>query len=536
MNAVEVKGLKFAYHGAKQVAISVPELTVERGETILIVGRSGEGKSTLVNCLNGVIPHIFSGLEQGSVTVEGIDVIKASLPKLCGVIGTLLQDPETQVLNYTVEEEVSFGPENLCLSEHEIADRVSEAIEETGIAELKDRETYTLSGGELQRVALAACLSLRPKVIILDEPTSNIDPEGTAMIFQTLNRLREGRTLLIVEHKLERVLPFVDRVILVREGKIAFDVKKQELMEHIDDLREAGVETPETYVYAKLLGLRTVDLEVVKGRLAQSSIELPVYKRAPAGPPVMTVHAKVSYQQKVLLDAGFTLEKGHTLAIMGRNGAGKSTMLKAIMGFLDKDLHSEGHLEVEGTDLSKASIQERGRYIALLPQNFDLTLISKSVEDEISYSLRKRGVRNYKPMVEEYLKMFSLDKVRDSDPALLSLGQRRRVAMAAILSGGAKIMMLDEPTSGQDFANKESLAGELEQLKQKGHTFIVVTHDSKFVYRHADRVVVLNNGEKVLDGTPEKVFENSAQYSIIPPAEYELSQYAIQKRVVRKGA
>ena len=519
---VDVKDLVFSYVEVGKPVLTVDSFHVVDGEVALVIGKSGGGKSTLVNCFNGVIPHIFKGNDPGGVAVYG-NVVKATpLPKLSSMVGTLLQDPETQVLNYTVEEEVAFGPENLMLPPEEIQRRVDEAIATTDIETLRNRETYVLSGGELQRVALAAVLAMKTKMLIMDEPTSNIDPEGTARVFKTLTGLKGKSTLIIVEHKLERALHFIDRVVLVDNGRIVFDIEKAKLVEHIEELHAAGIDVPEHYLYAKRFGMDPSNIEGIRARIASEGLKLPVPQRDRGGKVVMEAHAHVEVPGKVLVDAEMTLREKEVLAVMGRNGAGKSTFLKAIMRFLDKELSAATTLSVDGEDLSKASIQKRGKHIAFVPQSFDLMLISKTVEDEVSYSLRKRGVKDFKPKTEEFLKMFSLEEFRRRDPLMLSVGQRRRVAMASALSAGVKIVMLDEPTSGQDYYHKEIIAKEIAMLKGLGYSFIIVTHDAKFVYRYADSMMVLDAGKRVLEGTPEEVFASSQEYSVIPPTEYYL--------------
>ena len=522
MKPAEIKDLSFSYVGEGRPVLTVDEFNVEDGEVALIVGKSGGGKSTLVNCINGVIPHVFRGNMPDAAVVYGKRVAATPLPQISTQVGTLLQDPETQVLNYTVEEEVAFGPENLCLPHDEIRNRVEEAMRTTDIVDLRERETYLLSGGELQRVALAAVLSMRPKLLIMDEPTSNIDPEGTARVFDTLTKLKGESTLLIVEHKLERALPFVDRVILVDEGKVVFDIPKGKMVEHLEQLTEAGIDVPEHYVFAKRFGMDPRDLDGIRKRIVSEHIELSIPNRDNSGEVIMEGHVKAEVPGKVLVDAGITLRKDQVLAIMGRNGAGKSTMLKGLMNFLEKEIDVDQKLTVSGVDLSRASIQERGKFIAYVPQSFDLMLINKTVEDEISYSMRKRGEKNYGKTVDEFLELFSLQEMRKRDPLMLSVGQRRRVAMAAALSSGVKIAMLDEPTSGQDYYHKEIIGRELQMMKARGNSFIIVTHDAKFVYRYADSVVVINQGRKVLEGTPEEVFKTSERYSIVPPTEFYL--------------
>ena len=526
-NPVEVHDLVFNYVGVGKPVITVDSFHVDDGEVALVIGKSGGGKSTLVNCFNGVIPHIFKGNDPDGVTVYGNVVRETPLPKLSSMVGTLLQDPETQVVNYTVEEEIAFGPENLCLPTEEIRKRVEDAISTTDIEHLRERETFVLSGGELQRVALAAVLAMKPKLLIMDEPTSNIDPEGTARVFQTLTGLKGKSTLIIVEHKLERALHFVDRVVLVDSGKIVFDVEKAKLVEYVEQLHDAGVDVPEHYLYAKKFGMDPSNIEGIRAKIAKDGLQLAIPKRENGGKVVLEAHAHVEVAGKVLVDAEISLREKQVLAIMGRNGAGKSTALKAIMSFLDKELTSKSSLNVNGIDLSRASIQHRGKYLAFVPQSFDLMLINKSVEDEVSYSLRKRGAKDYKQRTEEFLKLFGLEEFRRRDPLMLSVGQRRRVAMAAALSSGVKIVMLDEPTSGQDFYHKEIIANELAMLKNLGCSFIVVTHDAKFVYRYADSMVVLDSGKKVLEGTPEEVFASSQEFSVIPPTEYYLRNTSI---------
>lgn len=527
-SVVEVKNLVYAYTGAEYVAIKVHDFRIRDGEAVLIVGKSGSGKSTLVNCINGVIPHIFPGdvadlnpVNTGQVSVLGQDVATTKLAKMSSLVGTLLQDPETQVLNYRVQEEVAFGPENLCLPRDEIAARVDEATKTVGLEPLLEKETYTLSGGELQRVALAGVLAMRPKILIFDEPTSNIDPEGTAAIFEFLKTIK-GKTMIIVEHKVERVLPFVDRIVLVDNGEVALDIHKSELLENLDTLVKAGVEIPEHYLLAKQLGLDTVDVLTVRSSLRERGMTLPKPSRVNSTDRILEAKMRVSARNRVLLDASLQLNRGEVYAIMGRNGAGKSTMLKAIMGFLDRQLSSEITLHVEGVELSHSSMAERGRHVYYVPQSFDLTLVSSTVRDELAYSMKKKGVKDWRPRVSELLNMFSLTPWSNGDPLTLSMGQRRRVAMASALASGAHVILLDEPTSGQDFYHRESLGQELAKLKSMGYTFLVVTHDSRFVYRHADRMGILMAGAKVSEGFPEEVFATSEDYGIPAPTDYLL--------------
>ncbi len=525
MKAVEIHNLKFSYLGNEEPSIEVENLTIEDGETVLITGRSGGGKSTLVNCITGIIPHITHGELEGSVKVYGNDVAETSLAKLSSEVGIVLQNPETQVMNYGVEEEVAFGPENLCLAPEEIVSRVDESMKTTGISEIKDRETYTLSGGEMQRVAIAGVLSMRPKLLILDEPTSNIDPEGTARVFDILEQLKEEKTLIVVEHKVERVLPFVNRIIVVNDGKIFLDISSHDLIHHIDEMQEVGIEVPIHFIYAKKYGIDLEDLESIREKLLEIKAIPTAPSRSPESNTLMKTSVRVTAPNGTeLVKASIDLQESHILALMGRNGAGKSTFLKGIMGFLEIDLKSEINVVLAGKDISKEHIMDRGREIAFVPQNFDLTLINKSVETEVAYSIKKRKISEYKKRVDEIMELFSLLDYRYRDPLGLSLGQRRRVAMASAIASGVKVLMLDEPTSGQDYFHKEILGKELKRLKDLGYSILIVTHDSRFVYKYADRVVVFDHGEKVLEGVPEKVFRESGKFSVIPPSDFLLRE------------
>lgn len=526
--AITVKDLVHRYPSGAGEALVVDDLTIREGEIVLVTGKSGSGKSTLVNCINGVIPHLFPGdseidqaTHQGEVFVHGHPVSKTPLHVLSTIVGTLLQDPETQILNYDVEEEIAFGPENLCLLPDEINRRVNEAVRVTGIGHLLGKETYKLSGGELQRVMAAAVLAMTPRVFIFDEPTSNIDPAGTVALLDLMRTLR-GKTVVIVEHKVERVLPFVDRVILMDNGRIVSDVPSASVIERADEFASYGVEVPEHYMYAKKIGLASADVgQVVSEMKKRKMIVAAVSRRTPAE-TVLRAQLKVFDGNSSLLDVRIALGKGEILAVMGRNGAGKSTMLKAIMGVLDRKLRGEVRLNAFGIELGNAGVAERGRYITYVPQNFDLTLVSRTVKEEVAYSPKKRGLKDWRTKVDNLLEMLSLTDQAEQDPLALSFGQRRRVALGSALASDVRVALLDEPTSGQDFSHREALGEELTHLAKMGYSFIVVTHDARFVYRHCDRVAVLSEGRLALDGTPEIVFENSEKYGVPPPTEYSL--------------
>lgn len=508
MKVVELKDVEVTYQGRDRPSLKVDYFSVEEGETVLIVGKSGSGKSTLVNVINGVIPNLISAEVKGEVRVFGRDPRKTPIHETAELIGTVLQDPEMQTISQTVMDEIAFGPENLMLSREEIWERVVESSKLAGVYDLLDRETRTLSGGELQRTVLASVLAMRPKALILDEPTSNIDPEGTDQIFSLLKRFKEeGRTMIVVEHKLDRLLRFADRVVLVDGGRLVFDVPKGEIIRRAHDLVKAGVEVPEYFLH---LSAGKPLSEFVYAPPPRRRGEEVVLKAR-----VRVWHAKT---KREIVNASLTLRKGEVIALMGRNGAGKSTLLKALVGLLDKDLKSEVELWVNGVDLSDEDLTVRGAYIGYLPQTFDVMFVKRTVREEVAFPMKARRAYD-ESRLNEVLKSFSLYDIANDDPLLLSMGQRRRVAMASVLASGAKVLLMDEPTSGQDWYHRETLGSELRELAEDGYSILVVTHDSRFVDKFCDWVLVMDKGRVVAEGKPEEIFQKEG-LGVSPPSEY----------------
>ncbi|MGP6207872.1 ABC transporter ATP-binding protein [Cuniculiplasma sp. SKW3] len=523
MKAIEIKNLKFSYLSDEKPTLEIDDFYVNEGESILLTGRSGSGKSTLVNCINGIIPNVISGELSGSIKLLGTEVRDMKLPDIARVVGTLLQDPERQVMNYNIVDEIAFGPENLRLPREEMERRINKAISVVGIGNFLERETTKLSGGELQRVALASVIAMEPKIMILDEPTSNIDPEGTEQIFKFIQENKSSMTQIIVEHKVERALPFVDRVVVINNGKIVLNVSKEHLMRDVGILLDAGIEIPEEYIYAKELGLHTLDPEIIREKIKESGIHLSRRERRNNGEVILSAHMEAEVEGKRIVDANLSLKKGQVYCIMGKNGAGKTTLIKALMDFLNKkQFKVTSSLYVEGEDLSKKDYVIRGRKIAYLPQSFDLMLVSKNVESEIYYSAKHRKNPEFKKIGDKLIEMFSLEDKRMSDPLMLSTGQRRRVCMAASLASSAHIMLMDEPTSGQDFLNKKILGEEIRNLCERGFSFLIVTHDSRFAYRYGDYIGIMENGKIVHEGTPDVIFSRSAEYGVTAPSDFVL--------------
>ena len=469
MNFLEIKGLR-VFYPSSPYSLKVDSLEVKEGESVLITGKSGSGKSTLLNAVNGVIPHEIEAEEEGEVRVFGIDVRSTSIQNIARYVGTLLQDPDSQILNYYVIEELAFGAENLNLPREEILRRINEVAQIVGVSHLLKRETFSLSGGEKQRVVLGSILVMNPKALILDEPTSSIDLKGTREILTTLRGLKEKMSMIIAEHKISKVLDFVDRVIVLDRGRIIYDVKK-------DDVKEIDFEE---------LGLEPLRPS-------------PPPDKRREGEVVLEAEVRVTDGNRDIVNTQIKLRKGIN-ALIGDNGSGKSTLLKALAGILPSNLKFYGSIKVEGKEVSKLPVEKRGEVIAYLPQEVDLMFTKRTVWEEVSFPAKVRGKYNEK-VIDELLKRFNLP--RDQDPFLLSVGQKRRVAISSLLATGVKVFLLDEPTTGQDWYNRKMLG---EELRSIDACFLVVTHDPLFVYYYADRAYRMVDG-RVTPISPEDVIK-----------------------------
>ncbi|BFH73905.1 ABC transporter ATP-binding protein [Sulfurisphaera javensis] len=491
MNFVKIKDLKVKYPESENYSLQIDELEIDEGETVLVTGKSGSGKSTFANVINGVIPKLLEADVKGKIEIFSQDISPLSVHDISLLVGTLLQDPDSQILNYFVRDEIAFPLENLAFPKEEIMKRVQEASEWVGITHLLDRETFTLSGGEKQRVVLASILAIDPKGLILDEPTSSLDSKGTKDVLERIKGLRKGKSVILVEHKVSKVIDFVDRILVIEQGKIIYNLKPSDALKMSEELEKLGIETP-------------TKLPKVEKRKGEKTLYLSVEVKTKKG--------------KKLVDVETYLNAGEITAIMGINGSGKSTLLKAISGLLSKDLLFEGKITIGNKDLTRVNLKERGKYIAYLPQDVDLLFIKRSVEDEIRYSMKLRGIKDEK-LLEDLLTKFSLLGVRKNDPFLISVGQKRRTAIASILASGVKVILLDEPTTGQDWYHRKILGEDLKKLDN--HVIVVVTHDPRFAYLFADRVLVLYEGKIVLDGTPDEVLPLAVKYGVVTKEEVE---------------
>ncbi len=511
---IQIREVKYSYPNSHESALASVNLKIGAGEFVLLAGGSGSGKTTLLRCINGLVPHFSGGDISGMVTVNNVDVIETGPSVMSQIVGFVAQNPEGQALLDTVEPEIAFALENAAIPAQEMRIRVEEALDLLDLTELRDRTISSLSGGERQRVAIAAVLALRPQIILLDEPTSQLDPKSADDVLSSLVRLNEdlGLTIILAEHRLERVLRYADRIVFMESGRIIVD----------DWMPTALVEMPHLPPLVKVgrvLGWQPLPVTVKQGRryASQSIYEM---DKAPYDEPsrvpkqslplleVKDIHYAYDGQE-VLKGVSLQAVPGEVLTIMGRNGSGKSTLLKCVMGLLQV---TQGSICFEGQPLMARDVVEIAKDIAYLPQNPNDLLFAESVDEEFRITLDNHGI-NEQEGVSKLILDLGLEDVQDAYPRDLSTGQRQRVAMGAVTVTEPRLLLLDEPTRGLDVNTKQSLIRIWREWLAKGMSLVLVTHDVELSAAIADRIVILSQGEIIASGPTVEVLSGSPLFA-----------------------
>lgn len=544
-NILSFKNFGFKYNAQNQPTLYDINLDVKKGEKILIAGPSGCGKSTLVHCINGLIPFSYKGEMSGSLCLYGKETRDLSLFKISKNVGTVLQDSDAQFVGLTVAEDIAFALENDCIEEPNLHNRVNEVAKLVNIKDFLGHAPSELSGGQKQRVSLAGVLVDDVDILLFDEPLANLDPATGKQAIELIDELQKatGAAVIIVEHRLEDVLhKSVDRIVLMEKGRIVTDTTPDELLSG-DYLKKAGVREPLYITAMKYAGIEitpsihpagidTVKISAIDSLKLKEWFKSKTVERPLVSDEVLLEikSLKFSYDNiyKALSDISVKVHKGEMLAIVGTNGAGKSTFSKVVCGFENSDV---GEILFKGEDFTKLSIKERADHIGYVMQNPNQMISKVMIYDEVALGLRTRDIpeEEIEKRVEETLKVCGLWPFRHWPVSALSYGQKKRVTIASILVLKPEIIILDEPTAGQDYRHYTEIMEFLKKLNESGVTVIMVTHDMHLMLEYANRAVVFSKGKIICDNSSAYVLTNPEvikNASLKETSLYELSKLA----------
>ncbi len=535
---IQIRSLTYSYRRQQdRPALQGVELEIGSGEFIAIAGRAGSGKSTLCYLLNGLIPHSFGGRIEGEVQVCGLNTRHASVPELARHVGFVLQNAESQLVGLSVEEDAAFGLENIGLPNEEVARRVKSALRTVRLEDYADRSPWTLSGGQKQRLAIAAAMAFQPKVLVLDNPTAELDPIGKQEVMATLAQLNKehGVTLVVVNQELEEVLPYASRLVLMDHGRIARMGRTADVIDSAEAVQQVGVRLPDVAQVAHQLRAKkrwsgplpmTVD-DAVTGlqKLVPASPTSRMPPSQPSAPPgealIELKDASFAYPNgiPVLRKVNLTVRRGEFVTLMGPNGAGKTTLAKHLNGLL---VPTSGRALIRGINTRTSSVARLARNVGYVFQNPDHQLFSRTVAEELAFGPRNLGWP--KNRIQEAVRR-ALDHVGGwdrgtQDPFFMGLAERKLVAITSVLIMEPDVLVLDEPATGADHEAALRIMTYLAELHRQGLTVIIVTHDVSLAANYADRIVVLRSGSVVLDGPPRDVFRNTTELEscqVAPP-------------------
>lgn len=519
---ISINNFSFTYPEQSRPAVKDISLTIEKGAFALLVGESGAGKSTILRCLNGLVPHFSGGEMSGELTVNGIDPVKATPKVMSQHVGFVFQDPETQFIVDRVEDEIAFTLENLGMEPEKMRSRVEFVLELLELKPNRLRRIDSLSGGEQQRVAIATALALQPRILVLDEPTSQLDPESARQVLEAVTRLNKqhGLTIIISEHRIERIIHFVDTLIFLQPNTPGVIIgRPQEVLSKTDLL-------PPSARLGKFFNISPLPLTAEDGKSLFHDHEIQKTERTvkklsekdPKPPFIEVEDLVVDLGSKTIINhVGLTLHKTEILVLMGPNGSGKTTLLRAIIGLLKI---KSGEIKIHGESTNGLSVAQICRQAAYLPQNPNSLLFSESVADELMVSINNRhpsmdeqALLSAQSHVQQTLVRTGLEGYSEMYPRDLSVGQRQRVAIGAVTITSPRILLMDEPTRGLDNTAKQSLANLLVEWRDAGMGILLVTHDVELAASIADRVALLENGVISACGDPSQVLRSSPVFT-----------------------
>lgn len=542
---IEIKDLWYTYPGRSEPTLKGVNLKIEEGEFVLLTGPTGCGKSTLLKTLNGIIPHESGGIFSGSIKIAGIETGDSNQMELSRRAGLVFQNPDDQIFSTTVEDEVAFGPENLCFERPEIDKKVEEALRMVGMSGHRFDSTNSLSGGQKQRICIASMLAMMPEILAMDEPVSQMDPAGTQEVLNTVRELNRKLkiTILLVEHRLHELMPFADRVVIMDSGKIIFDQPASKAFDQLDIFHRLGLRVPEPIELCHTLGIKASPFSAEETFAVLNTENFKEntksYRKCPDteekvnssgysienSEPLISIRDLWSgYDKNKMVLRGINLEirRGERVAVMGTNGSGKSTLLLNLASMLKP---YKGSVKIFGEDTrSKNPYSFAGR-IGFVFQNPDLMLFCDSAEEEASFGPVQLKFEDIEERVRISLEAMSIFDLRQDLPQSLSRGQRLRTAVASVLSIDPELILLDEPTTGQDRVNIEQM---MDYFKNKGSTLVFCTHDIEIAMLYATRILVMNEGQVIADGKGRDVIKNIdilRKASLTQPPVVEIANY-----------
>ncbi|MFD2616185.1 ABC transporter ATP-binding protein [Terrilactibacillus laevilacticus] len=549
---IDVKHYTYTYEDEERAVLQDISFSIHEGEFILMVGPSGCGKSTLCQALNGIVPHVLGGEAVGEIIVDGKNVLESEVKDMSESIGMVFQDADAQLCNIYVEDEVAFAPENLRVEPDEIQRRIKDCLNKVGMSGYESRKVFELSGGQKQKVGIASVLSMKPKILILDNATANLDPQATKDIFTLLKELHEqhGYTIMVVENKIDDLIHLADRIMVMEQGSfIANGDPRTIIREYGKQLMEMGIWIPEVSELAfqlekmgysfKHFPITVEDayheLKYPNQPFLKPRRKLQLSEKASDEPDILTVN-NLNYLYpngtKALNNISFSIKKGDFVAILGTNGSGKTTLIKHLMGIIKPP---KGKIFLRGEDIAKRSLHDMTKDISYVFQNPEHQFVTDQVLEESIYSQKMKlnlSINDEVPndIIEsglQSLKQFNLYEAKDKNPFMLSGGEKRRLSVVSSIASEQEIIILDEPTTGLDFASATRLLKLCKELNEQGKTIIMINHDIRLICRWVRSALIMQQGHLIFNGDIHDVFQNDEiceKASLIEPPISKLAK------------
>ena len=544
VNTIEIKNLTFTYPGAQMPTLKQVDVSIEKGDFLAVIGNNGCGKSTLCRTLNGLIPHFITGDMEGDVFIDGKNTKEEEIGTLAKKVGYVYQDFENQIVCPTVLEDASYACLNYAMDNY--IEKGKEALRVCGLGNKMNDYVWQLSGGQKHLLALAGTAALSPDILILDEPIAQLDPAHADGIYEVLKELNEKyqKTIIVIEHHTEYITRYCKHALLIKDGSVKWKLPAKEAMRRVKELQESNIFPPQVTIAAQrmeeagLLPKGTVlPVNIEEGEKI-FSLFLKNKRTGYREKPVMKEHDKLVEFEKVTVkyrsvkgeppkifdDFSLNIGKGEKIALIGSNGAGKSTMLKLMMGLIHPE---SGRVSVKGKLTREMSKEELGHTISMVYQNPEEMFIKDSIRKDIEYAMKVRKIENFEERTNELLEMFRLTDLADRDGRLLSGGQMRRASLAIGIALNPEMLLLDEPTANLDIATRREIMTTLQMLKGITDTVVIATHYMQLVCDWAERIIVLSSGYVIADGTKEEIFADMfvrGKVGIRPPQIYDMGR------------